>query len=259
MQLIDGAQAIAGDLPRASVHDRRHPARGGRVPRHRRPSLQHTAPHPRTRRSGARPDHRAGHPDRRRLRRRGRARSDTRSRRHPDLAVVWLDAHPDLHTPESSTSGRLQRHGAARRSSARAQTGLVARLGRGARPAASSWPGPASTSPPRTTRSTDARPHHASAGDLRRRRRPRDGRRGHRSDGGVHPRRPRCARSCRDERGTPIRALRRRRSPISSPRSRACAPTCRWSARASRASRPPSPAAAVDDLGTILRIVGALA
>ncbi|MGZ8804110.1 MAG: arginase family protein, partial [Microbacterium sp.] len=27
------------------------------------------------------------------------------ARRHPDLAVVWLDAHPDLHTPDSSTSG----------------------------------------------------------------------------------------------------------------------------------------------------------
>lgn len=24
---------------------------------------------------------------------------------HPSLAVVWFDAHPDLHTPESSTSG----------------------------------------------------------------------------------------------------------------------------------------------------------
>jgi arginase len=26
-------------------------------------------------------------------------------RRHPGLAVVWLDAHPDLHTPDSSPSG----------------------------------------------------------------------------------------------------------------------------------------------------------
>lgn len=26
-------------------------------------------------------------------------------RHHPDTAVVWLDAHPDLHTPETSTSG----------------------------------------------------------------------------------------------------------------------------------------------------------
>ena len=27
------------------------------------------------------------------------------ARRHPDLVVVWLDAHPDLHTPDSSPSG----------------------------------------------------------------------------------------------------------------------------------------------------------
>ena len=27
------------------------------------------------------------------------------ARQHPDLVVVWLDAHPDLHTPDSSPSG----------------------------------------------------------------------------------------------------------------------------------------------------------
>jgi arginase len=104
MQLIDGAQAIAGDLPRASCTTVEVPLEAGE-------SVE----------TGV-------------LRfstlRRTRELLDLElapltdpvmliggdcgvavgavahaAARHPELAVIWLDAHPDLHTPDSSPSG----------------------------------------------------------------------------------------------------------------------------------------------------------
>ena len=62
-----------------------------------------------------------------------------------------------------------------------------------------------------------------------------------RSDRGLHPRRPRCARPRRDERGDGIRALRGLARRSARGRSRACAPPSRWSGRASPDSRRPLP------------------
>jgi arginase len=104
MQLIDGAQAIAGDLPRASCTTVEIPLEAGEsietgVLRYstlcRARELVELELAPVTEpvmliggdcgaAVGA-----VGHA----------------ARRHPDLAVVWLDAHPDLHTPASSPSG----------------------------------------------------------------------------------------------------------------------------------------------------------
>jgi arginase len=104
MQLIDGAQAIAGDLPRSSCTTIEVPLEAGESLEtgvHRFSTLRRTREvidlelAPRSEpimviggdcgvAVGA-----VGHA----------------IRRHPDLAVVWFDAHPDLHTAESSPSG----------------------------------------------------------------------------------------------------------------------------------------------------------
>jgi len=104
MQLIDGAQAIAGDLPRASCTTVEIPLEAGESVEtgvlrfstlRRTRELVDLELAPVTEpvmliggdcgvAVGA-----VGHA----------------ARRHPDLVVVWLDAHPDLHTPESSPSG----------------------------------------------------------------------------------------------------------------------------------------------------------
>ena len=104
MQLIDGAQAIAGDLPRASCTTVEIPLEAGESVEtgvlrfstlRRTRELVDLELAPLTEpvmliggdcgvAVGA-----VGHA----------------ARRHPDLVVVWLDAHPDLHTPESSPSG----------------------------------------------------------------------------------------------------------------------------------------------------------
>jgi arginase len=104
MQLIDGAQAIAGDLPRASCTTVDLPLEAGESVEtgvHRFSTLRRTRELVDLELApitdpvmliggdcgvavGA-----VGHA----------------AARHPGLAVVWLDAHPDLHTPDSSTSG----------------------------------------------------------------------------------------------------------------------------------------------------------
>jgi arginase len=104
MQLIDGAQAIAGDLPRASCTTVEIPLEAGESVEtgvlrfstlRRTRELVDLELAPLTEpvmliggdcgvAVGA-----VGHA----------------ARRHPDLVVVWLDAHPDLHTPDSSPSG----------------------------------------------------------------------------------------------------------------------------------------------------------
>ncbi|MFE7845972.1 arginase family protein [Microbacterium sp. NPDC057407] len=104
MQLIDGAQAIAGDLPRSSTTILDVPMEAGEALGtgvHRLSSLQ-------------------------RIRDQVSAALDSSgdvvltvggdcgvalapiahaAARHPELAVVWFDAHPDLNTPDSSPSG----------------------------------------------------------------------------------------------------------------------------------------------------------
>lgn len=104
MQLIDGAQAIAGDLPRASCTTVEIPLEAGESVEtgvlrfstlRRTRELVDLELDPLTEpviliggdcgaAVGA-----VGHA----------------ARRHPEVAVVWLDAHPDLHTPDSSPSG----------------------------------------------------------------------------------------------------------------------------------------------------------
>ena len=104
MQLIDGAQAIAGDLPRASCTTVDIPLEAGESVEtgvHRFSTLRRTrelvdlelAPI-------SDPVMLIGGDCGVAVGAVGHA-----VRRQPDLAVVWLDAHPDLHTPESSTSG----------------------------------------------------------------------------------------------------------------------------------------------------------
>jgi arginase len=104
MQLIDGAQAIAGDLPRASCTTVDIPLEAGEALGtgvHRFSTLRRTrelvdlelAPI-------AEPVILVGGDCGVAVGAVGHA-----VQRHPDLAVVWLDAHPDLHTPASSTSG----------------------------------------------------------------------------------------------------------------------------------------------------------
>lgn len=104
MQLIDGAQAIAGDLPRSATTILEVPMEAGEslgTGIHRLSALLHT-------RNII--DEALG----------GRiepvlaiggdcgialAPISHAVRRSPDTAVVWIDAHPDLNTPESSSSG----------------------------------------------------------------------------------------------------------------------------------------------------------
>ena len=104
MQLIDGAQAIAGDLPRASCTTIDVPLEAGEsvgTGVHRYSTLRRTrelvdlelAPL-------ADPVILIGGDCGVAVGAVGHA-----ARRHPQVAVVWLDAHPDLHTPDSSPSG----------------------------------------------------------------------------------------------------------------------------------------------------------
>jgi arginase len=104
MLLVDGAEAIAGDLPRASCVRVEVPVEAGesldtgirrltslrRVQERLREALDHTDEV--TLVVGG--DCGVAPP----------AIAHTASR-HPDLAVVWFDAHADLHSPETSESG----------------------------------------------------------------------------------------------------------------------------------------------------------
>lgn len=104
MRLVDGAQAIRGDLPSASTHVVDVPleagdARGTTV--HRLGSL--LLVRDRTREVLTALDDMA-------ITIGGDCGVELASVEHaltraPDAAVVWFDAHPDLNTPESSTSG----------------------------------------------------------------------------------------------------------------------------------------------------------
>jgi len=104
MQLIDGAQAIAGDLPRAATTVLEVPMEAGeslgtRI--HRLSALQRVR--------GMIADALDG-TDEPVLTVGGDcgvalAPIAHAARRHPNLAVVWIDAHPDLNTPASSPSG----------------------------------------------------------------------------------------------------------------------------------------------------------
>ncbi|GAA3630688.1 arginase family protein [Microbacterium awajiense] len=104
MQLIDGAHAIAGDLPRAACTWVDVPLEAGEAVDtgiHRYSALQRTRL--------ATDEALAGHAEPVLLIGGDcgiavAGISHARSR-HPDLAVVWLDAHGDLHSPESSGSG----------------------------------------------------------------------------------------------------------------------------------------------------------
>ena len=104
MQLIDGAQAIAGDLPRASCTTVEIPLEAGEsietgvlrystLRRARELVELELAP-------VTEPVMLIGGDCGAAVGAVGHAAA-----RHPDLAVVWLDAHPDLHTPASSPSG----------------------------------------------------------------------------------------------------------------------------------------------------------
>lgn len=104
MQLIDGALAIAGDLPRGATTILEVPMEAGEALGtgiHRLSSLQRT----RDQIAAAL----AGH-DEPVLTVGGDcgvalAPIAHAAARTPTLAVVWLDAHPDLHTPDDSPSG----------------------------------------------------------------------------------------------------------------------------------------------------------
>lgn len=104
MQLIDGAHAIAGDLPRSACTWVDVPLEAGEAVDtgiHRYSALQRTRL--------ATDEVLAGHSEPALLiggdcgvAVAGIAHARAQ---HPDLAVVWLDAHGDLHSPGSSTSG----------------------------------------------------------------------------------------------------------------------------------------------------------
>lgn len=104
MQLIDGAEAIAGDLPRTATTILEVPAEAGeslgtgvhRLSSLRRITEQITAAlgdHPE-------PTLTVGGDCGVAL-----ATVAHATRRTPSLAVVWIDAHPDLNTPDSTPSG----------------------------------------------------------------------------------------------------------------------------------------------------------
>lgn len=104
MQLVDGAEAIAGDLPRAACLTVPVPVEAGEAQDtgvHRFSAVRRTreslddALAPLTEPAlviGGDCGVAVG----------GIAHA---ARRHPGLAVVWFDAHPDLHTPDTSPSG----------------------------------------------------------------------------------------------------------------------------------------------------------
>ncbi|MFC8680935.1 arginase family protein [Microbacterium ureisolvens] len=109
MQLIDGAQAIAGDLPRAKTTVLEVPMEAGEALGsgiHRLSALQRV--------NGmvaeALDAHHAAAPDEPVLTIGGDcgialAPIAHAAQRAPGLAVVWIDAHPDLNSPETSPSG----------------------------------------------------------------------------------------------------------------------------------------------------------
>ncbi|MDW4573272.1 arginase family protein [Microbacterium sp. M3] len=109
MQLIDGAQAIAGDLPRAATTMLDVPMEAGESLGsgiHRLSSLVRV----RGMIAEALDAHAAVAPDEAVLTIGGDcgialAPIAHAARRSPGLAVVWIDAHPDLNSPESSPSG----------------------------------------------------------------------------------------------------------------------------------------------------------
>ena len=102
MQLVDGAEAIAGDLPRASTTVLAAPteagdAQGSRVQRlsaivRMRDRIEEAV------RASDEPAVVVGGDC-------GVALGAVSAIAGDDLAVVWIDAHPDLNTPESSPSG----------------------------------------------------------------------------------------------------------------------------------------------------------
>lgn len=104
MQLIDGAQAIAGDLPRSACTSVEVPLEAGDAAGtgvHRYSAILHTR-HllDDVLASLTEPALVVGGDC-------GVAVGAVAhaARRHPNLAVVWLDAHPDLHAPVSSATG----------------------------------------------------------------------------------------------------------------------------------------------------------
>ncbi len=101
MLLVDGAAAIAGDLPRAATTVLEVPVRSGGIARHRRTAPERAAAHTRTH---------PRHIDADTVVIGGDcsitvAAIDALPGGTDDLAVVWCDAHADLHTPETSPSG----------------------------------------------------------------------------------------------------------------------------------------------------------
>lgn len=104
MQLIDGAQAIAGDLPRAATTVLEVPMEAGEslgTGIHRLSSLQRVRDQiAQTLEGHDEPVLTVGGDC-------GVALAPIAHavRRAPSLAVVWLDAHPDFNTPDSSPSG----------------------------------------------------------------------------------------------------------------------------------------------------------
>ncbi len=109
MQLIDGAQAIAGDLPRSATTVLDVPMEAGEslgTGIHRLSALQRV----RAMVADALDAHAAAAPDEPVLTIGGDcgialAPIAHAARRFPELAVVWIDAHPDLNSPDSSPSG----------------------------------------------------------------------------------------------------------------------------------------------------------
>jgi arginase len=109
MQLIDGAQAIAGDLPRSATTVLDVPMEAGESLGsgiHRLSALQRV--HGLV--AEALDAHHAAAPDEAVLTIGGDcgialAPIAHAARRSPGLAVVWIDAHPDLNAPDSSPSG----------------------------------------------------------------------------------------------------------------------------------------------------------
>jgi arginase len=109
MQLIDGAQAIAGDLPRSSTTVLDVPMEAGEslgTGIQRLSALQRV----RGMVADALDAHDVGAPDEPVLTIGGDcgialAPIAHAARRSPGLAVVWIDAHPDLNSPDSSPSG----------------------------------------------------------------------------------------------------------------------------------------------------------
>ncbi|WP_194397870.1 arginase family protein [Microbacterium atlanticum] len=109
MQLIDGAQAIAGDLPRAATTVLDVPMEAGEsldTGVHRLSALQRVQGMV----AEALEAHAASAPDEAVLTVGGDcgialAPIAHAARRSPGLAVVWIDAHPDLNSPDTSPSG----------------------------------------------------------------------------------------------------------------------------------------------------------